>query len=308
MNTPALPAAAQPALPTPAKTPQIFDARQRIQVATPTYDFSLTEYYHGSLRQCLASPTAHFRSADGSVGLDAVISGRLNIPNDSHIDRARNVLSNIFVNDHLTDWILWIDADIQFSPADIARMFVHAQHGRKFVCGLYAMKCLKPTFVANVAPGAKVDPTTGLIELQDGGTGFMLLHRDVFLALQKHPRVLPYTCASNSPQAGATHYPYFQSGTYGPPDPKTGHPQWLSEDWMICRLWQELGGKVWGDTNIKLRHFGRMLYPPQVDELEDAVVDLLKNGHPGLNPAKLTAALTTHAERTAARSKPSAAA
>lgn len=300
------------------KPVEIFDRRQRFQIATPAYGNLSTEVYLESLRACERAPSARFRNPDGSVSVDTVFagyldngqSGRLTIGNDSHIDRARNILANHFVNQNKTDWLLWIDGDIQFLPPHLARLFQHAMNGYKMVAGHYAMKCLQPTFVANVARGAKPDPVTGLIELVDAGTGCLLVHRDVFLALRDHPEVKPYICAPNTPFAGQIHFSYFGSGVYGPKTPEselnaeqlavlrswkhydgTGVANWLSEDWKICRYWQELGGKVYGDTEIKLRHFGNLLYPPTVAELEGAVISLARAKHPALNVVDLLEAL-----------------
>ena len=336
MNSPASSAAAVPAhpiataLPQPVarsarnergKTVEVFDRRQRFQIATPAYGSLSTEVYLESLRPCERAPSAHYRAADGSVSVDTIFagyldngqSGRLTVGNDSHIDRARNVLANYFVEQNQTDWLLWIDGDIQFSPPHLARLFQHAMHGHKMVSGHYAMKCLKPTFVANVAPGAKPDPVTGLIEITDAGTGFLLMHRDVFLALRDHPEVKPYICAPTTPFAGEIHFSYFGSGVYGPKTPEsqlspkqlaalrawkhydgTAVAQWLSEDWKICRYWQELGGKVFGDTQIKLRHFGNLLYPPNVSEIEDAITTLLHQQHPAIDIERLRQAIAAY--------------
>jgi hypothetical protein len=264
------------------KTVEIFDRRHRFLVATPSRGH-VTETYLYSLRVCEQQPLVRYREPDGSVKLDSVLCGRIGAQGDSHVDRARNVTANRFMLDHShIDWLLWIDDDIEFHPQHIARLFQHAMNGYKFVCGAYAMKCLEPRFIVNVRAGVTPDPQTGLIEVADAGTGFMLLHRDVFTALQSHPMVVPYACAPNTPWPGQKNYPYFQSGTYGPTDANTGLQNWLSEDWMICRLWQELGGKVFVDTEIKLRHRGEITYPPTVDELADPIVMLLQGKHKAL--------------------------
>jgi hypothetical protein len=303
------------------KTVEVFSRRARFQIATPAYGALSTEVYLESLRSIERAPSAYYDNPDGTVSTETIFagyldtgqSGRLSVANDSHIDRARNVLANYFVEQNQTDWLLWIDGDIQFGPPHIARLFQHAMHGHKMVSGHYAMKCLKPTFVANVAQGAKPDPESGLIEITDAGTGFLLMHRDVFLALREHPEVKPYICAPNTPFAGEIHFSYFGSGVYGPKTPEsaltpkqlatlrawkhydgTGVANWLSEDWKICRYWQELGGKVFGDTQVKLRHFGNLLYPPMVDELQGAIESLLHSNHPAVDVIRLRTALDAY--------------
>jgi hypothetical protein len=293
MNTPALPAAAQPAL-TPPAGAQIFDARDRITILTPCYDYSLTEYYHNSLTACREA-RAWFRQPDGSVELMSLISHRLSLPNDSHIDRARNVLANMWERENTTTFCLWWDADIPMDPSDIMRLYVHLQKGNPFVCGFYAMKCLQPTFVANIVPGSKPDPETGLIDLLHGATGCMAWHRSVLADLRTHPGVKPYRCAPNTPWPGQKFYAYFTSGVHGDIDPKDGLKNWQSEDWMVCEYWRELGGRVVGDTKIKLRHLGRLLFPPAISELVDATVAMIESGNPAVDRAKIAAALAKHA-------------
>ena len=280
----------------------IFDHKDRITVLTPCYDFTLTEYYHNSLDACKQAQ-AYFRKADGSVHLMPIIAGRMSLPNDSHIDRARNVLTNLFVRAWEagtgTRKCYWWDADIEMHPQQLMRLFLQSAHrGHPFVCGAYASKCLTPTFIVNVKPGAKPDPETGLIEALHAGTGSMLWDVVVPLSLQKHPEVKAYRCAPNTPWPWEKFYAYFSSGVYGAPDdnpnakPKTQNsepkterealPQWQSEDWKVCMLWQDQGGKVLVDTEVKLRHLGRMLYPPTFTELVGSVGALLEQHNPGL--------------------------
>lgn len=297
MNSTPAPAAAG------AAQPQVFNLRDRITVLTPCYDFSLSEYYHSSLAACLEAK-ARFRMPDGSVQILPIIAGRISLPNDSHVDRARNVIANLWVDADETDLALWWDADIEKRPEHIMRLWVHAMHGTRFVCGHYAMKTLTPTFVANVRAGARPDPSTGLIELLHGGTGSMLWHRSVPLRLREHPAVKPYKCAPNTPFAGKKFWAYFSSGVWAPKAAADASanalPDWESEDWMVCKLWQDLGEKVYGDTEVKLRHLGRMLYPPTVGELEDAICALLNQRHPALDIARLRQALDRHAQPAAA--------
>lgn len=295
------------------KTVDVFPLDCRITILTPTYDYSLTEYYRTSLALAQEHVRAHFRMPDGSVQQLPVIADRINVPNDSHIDRARNVVTNVWIRTNQTRFALSIDADIEFFPQHIARTWLHLLNGHRFVCGHYAMKCLKPTFVANVKGGTRRDPTTGLIELLDGGTGWMAHDRSVLIESRKHPEVKPYLCAPNTPWPGQVFWSYYSSGVYGPvdqieltpgdkadilaakgPEAFTKLQQWLSEDWKLCRVWQELGGTIQGDTEIKLRHFGRMLYPPLISELVDATACLIEHKNPGMaeHVDRLTTALT----------------
>jgi hypothetical protein len=41
-------------------------------------------------------------------------------------------------------------------------------------------------------------------------------------------------------------------------DPDSG--RYLSEDYAFCRLWRDIGGKVWVDLECKLNHLGQHMY------------------------------------------------
>jgi hypothetical protein len=130
--------------------------------------------------------------------------------NESLITRARNSMAYDFMETDATH-LMFIDADIAFNPADIPRM---VSADKDIICGLYpkkeinwvqvseAVKAGVPpdqlhlhtgAFVLNLAHGET--QTTGNvnepIEIANGGTGFMLIKRKVFEAL--NDKVPSYT-------------------------------------------------------------------------------------------------------------------
>jgi hypothetical protein len=280
---------------------EVFDLADRLTILSPCYDFQLTEIYVRCYEQARDTLRARFRLPDGSVRILPLIAGRVTLPNDSHIDRARNVVTNVWMQearpDVRTNFALSIDVDIEFEPAHVLRIWQHLIRGVPFVTGHYAMKCIVPTFVANVKKGSATD-AHGLREMHDGGTGFMGHHRRVLdLLASHHPEVKPYRMAANTPTPGATFIAYYSSGVYGPPENEGALPYWLSEDWKLCRMWQELGGQVMGDTEIKLRHFGRQLFPPSMDDVVAATIAYMQGGHPAIPVEKLRAALAAYQPR-----------
>ena len=36
--------------------------------------------------------------------------------------------------------------------------------------------------------------------------------------------------------------------------------KYLSEDWSFCQRWKAIGGKIYADTSIVLRHIGKIPY------------------------------------------------
>lgn len=320
--------AIQKGVPHQGQLVDVLNLRQRIAVASPSYGFQVFENYFNSYVACKDEIKAHYRMPDGSIQLLSVIAGRLNVPNDSHIDRARNSIANLWDlarGELNTDWLYWWDCDIAVPPPLFARLFWSAlEHRIEFLCGCYAMKDLRPTFVANVKPGTK-PAADGRFELLDGGTGSMLWHRDVLAKLRAHPEVKPYLCAGNTPFAGKIFWAYFSSGCYGPgahvsilnddqraalarsPQRLTAVQKWESEDWKICRLWQELGGKVYGDSQVKLRHFGGMEFPPRVEEIDDALAHLLDRSSPAIDVNRLRLLLDKYVKEPATAAEAAAA-
>lgn len=278
----------------------VFPIEWRITILAPTYDAKVTTLYHRSINACRAV-TAHYRQPDGSVREMPIIAGEIMPEGDSHVDRTRNMAANIWVEQNPYGTVLshsW-DVDIEMGPHQLMELYRLALLGHRFLVGLYAMKCLRPTFVANVPRGFTIDPHTHLAPMLHGGTGCMMLHRDVLLALRdKHPLVKPFKTAPNHPFPGVKWYAYFHSGVQGekmPADtPAEKLPDWDSEDWQLCRDWQDLGGQVMGATHIKLRHEGRLTYPPEISELVDATVAMVEQKHPAVDIEKLRTAVSNY--------------
>lgn len=312
----ALGASAIPELLEPAPTaqpkqpePQIFDERDRIVILTPCYDWSETTIYSDAIALCKQFPTARFRLADGTVQLLPVVAASLKLPNDSHIDRARNSLLWSFEQTHYRMG-LWMDGDQPPEPEHIGRFWQHLMRGVKIVTGLVALKDIVPTFVCNTLKGERPDPQTGLFRIKDGGTGAMAFRRDLLddlrtkwpahvraklsqaIGEQRDPHAveraihamaklgysadIAFKANANTQAAGRTVNAYFSSGvTY-----RDGCGDWLSEDWMIChRCWQ-LGIPVYADANIKIRHLGKMLFPPPAESIIEAALAVTSGANP----------------------------
>lgn len=189
------------------------------------------------------------------------------ILNDSLVSRARNTLAARFL-DSPYQWMLFLDNDLLFEPQHIARLWLHAtKEDRKLVTGLYAMKKLAPRFVCNWIDGAEPD-ANGAVRVREGGTGFMSIHRSVFETMRDKLPEIAYTTDSNHAGGTRTEWDFFAVGPYRYP---SGLVRYLSEDWMFCQRWRDLGGDVWADTKIQLRHMGNMVYPPTGPEVVESL-------------------------------------
>jgi hypothetical protein len=191
--------------------------------------------------------------------------------NESLITRARNGMAYDFLQSDATH-LMFIDADISFKPQDIVRMI---QADKDIICGLYPKKEINwqlvsnavkqgvdykdlpnytGSFVVNLVGGA--NETTGNInepmEIDNGGTGFMLIKREVFETLR--PTVPKYTndmiqITDKNPVKKIIDE-FFATSI----DEDTN--RLLSEDYHFCKIARKIGYKVYAAPWANLVHSG----------------------------------------------------
>jgi len=101
----------------------------------------------------------------------------------------------------------------------------------------------------------------GFVEVAEAPTGFMCVKRHVFYDMMERYPHLRYTPDGppNNPQAHL-HWRFYDCMI----DPDSD--RYLSEDFAFCRLWRDMGGKVWVDLECKLMHLGQHNYPGDLAE------------------------------------------
>jgi hypothetical protein len=114
------------------------------------------------------------------------------------------------------------------------------------------MKSLPVKWCVNGFEGAEEGPD-GLQEVSKTGTGFMLIKRHVFEKLDAHPATKPFMNDIGLP---AELNPFMK--TYF--DTAVRENRYYSEDWTFCENWRDIGGKVWVDKRVLLRHTGTYVF------------------------------------------------
>lgn len=181
---------------------------------------------------------------------------RMNI-GDSLVSRARNSLTADFLASDCTD-LLFIDSDLLFSAEHVERI---AAHDVDVVGGLYPKKQEGPlAWVLNACADSEVRPD-GLQRVSYIGTGFLRVSRRVFEQMAARYDMGYKPDQSQRP----LEHDFWAVGTYRYRD---GSTRYLSEDWFFCQRWLDLGGQVWADGKIVLRHVGTAVYPLQTQEPE----------------------------------------
>lgn len=191
--------------------------------------------------------------------------------NESLITRARNAITQSFLKSDATH-LLFIDADIVFNPVQVYQMLLT---DKDVICGIYPKKeinwqCVERAIKAGVPTdqlkhhtGAWVVNLVGYagqvqvpinepLEIWNGGTGMMLIKREVFEQLKDK---VPYYLNDVVDLSGGIKekepiHEFFATSI----EPET--QRLLSEDYHFCRLWRENGGKIYAAPWLDLGHVG----------------------------------------------------
>jgi hypothetical protein len=232
-----------------------------ILIATPMYGGMCTGHYVSGLMATVAKLR--------DLGMQVYWA---QIMNESLITRARNDLVHAFL-ERGHDYLMFIDADIGFN-ADAVLTLLAAD--RDIACGIYPKKEVAwdkinaaakdgkdnlqdyaGAFVFNmVGTGHAETDEAGMIEVRHGGTGFMLIKREVFEHLKPH--VPTYrTSTHKDPVTGEYIKPLVHEFFATSIDDGGAL---LSEDYHFCELFRKHGGTVHANPFIRLQHVGTYIY------------------------------------------------
>jgi hypothetical protein len=235
----------------------------KVHICMPCYGGQLTESTFMSFIKW--SNTAR------QLGIDWTME---TMTNESLITRARNTLTAKFLTNPDSTHLMFIDADIGWEPW---HLLVMLNADKDVIGGLYPMKSLPIKWCVNGFEGAKEDGP--LQEVSKTGTGFLLIKRHVFEKLNKHPHVIPFKNDIGLPQELDIHMKtYFDTGVR--------ENRYYSEDWAFCENWRDLGGEVWVDKRVLLRHSGTYVFSNE--NQEQAYRDLHAQAQNNQQPVQTT--------------------
>jgi hypothetical protein len=222
--------------------------------------------------QSLVNTTAVMRANDIDMSFSCMF-------NESLIQRGRNALAHGFLNKKEATHLMFIDADIRWNPADIVPMI---DADKDIICGIYPKKEINwqsvkdavdrgvpvdqlkhhtGSFVVNLveySPTVTV-PINQPVEIWNGGTGFMLIKREVFEQLaDKVPSYINDVTDLSGSIKNDEIKEYFATSI------EEGTRRLLSEDYHFCNIWRKAGGKVWAAPWAKLSHIGTYAFEGQL--------------------------------------------
>jgi len=247
----------------------------RVHICMPCYGGMLTESTFMSFIK--------WSNTCRQLGIDWTME---TMTNESLISRARNTLVAKFLANPDSTHLFFVDADIGWEPW---HLLVLLNRDVDVIGGLYPMKTLPVKWVVNGFEGAEEGPD-GLQEVSKTGTGFMLVKRHVFDKLNAHPAVKPFNNDIGLPkeldQYLRTYY-----------DTAVRENRYYSEDWTFCENWRDLGGKIWIDKRVLLKHTGSFVFDFQAQEplyraFQALDPNLQKSTQPTLPPQEPTVLAT----------------
>lgn len=203
--------------------------------------------------------------------------------NESLITRARNALVRNFLRTESTH-LMFIDADIYFDAAEILPMIAA---DKDIICGIYPKKEINWAGVdAALKRGVPLDkvkyytgshvvnligyaaeatvPINEPIEIWAGGTGFMLIKREVFEDLAQHVPTYANDVTDLGGQMGIQDsvLEFFATSI------EPGTNRLLSEDYHFCRIAREHGKTVWAAPWVQLAHIGTYIFDGKLVPVE----------------------------------------
>lgn len=230
---PAAPAAEAPA-PGTVQVNVDFLKTTRVHISMPCYGGQLTESTFMSFIK--------WANTARQLGIDWTLETMVN---ESLISRARNTLTAKFLDMPDATHLFFVDADIGWEPW---HLLVLLNRDVDVIGGLYPMKTMPIKWVVNGFEGAEEGPDQ-LQEVSKAGTGFLLMKKHVFEKLKVHPAVKQYVNDIGlDPKYDKHLKTYF--------DTAVRENRYMSEDWTFCCNWRDMGGKIWMDKRVLLRHTG----------------------------------------------------
>lgn len=184
---------------------------------------------------------------------------------DSLISRARNVHLYKFLYEYPDcDYFMSIDSDLEILNCSTTNNIFDklVAHDKDFVGGLYASKT-HPIKSSSIAYENKIPVfDSGLLRMRWLSSGCWCIKRT---ALEKFVKAYPELDYDGDGIATGCKL----HGIYIPflydvkkedfPDSQIKLPyrKYLSEDWAACARWLAIGGEIYADTSIVLKHIGK---------------------------------------------------
>lgn len=203
---------------------------RRVLIGTPSYDGRIDVWFANSLVSTVKM------AIEKNIHVHAIYTSY-----DSLIQRARNSLFKLALDGGYDD-LFFIDSDVEWDPEWFFRLL---ERPEPIVGAALIKKADKEGYTVKLLDKQLKWSNDGkIIEVDGVGTGFMKVSR---FALQKLWEVSsPYISEEQEHRMIC--------------DIRVENGDLISEDYIVCKKWQDLGYKVWLDPTITINHIGIKKY------------------------------------------------
>lgn len=175
-------------------------------------------------------------------GFDVEISARFG---DGILPRARNSIVGEFLKGECDDLVM-IDDDVSWKPEALPSLL---SHNVDMVAGVYPMKIDEPTFPLRLLKDRQfLVAENNLLEVETVPAGFLRMSRQCLTRMRDAYIERAYHDTATNDTAWALFD--FEARPEG----------YWGEDYLFCRRWRDIGGRVWIDPEMKLQHVGLKTY------------------------------------------------
>jgi len=177
-----------------------------------------------------------------------------------YVSKARNALTALFLRSKY-DYLLFIDADVEFNPEAVIRMLVTK---KDIILTPYRVKFPQDVNFTKYSVSFPDDKNVNilpgdLVEISEGPAGLMLIHRKVFeFLMDSCPRLKikhPFKKESD---------PYLYNFWDTTFDLDRG--LWRGEDISFCRLARDYGFKIYANIKSRTTHHGSYGWPGKFED------------------------------------------
>ena len=177
-----------------------------------------------------------------------------------YVSKARNALTALFLRSKY-DYLLFIDADVEFNPEAVIRMLVTK---KDIILTPYRVKFPQDVNFTKYSVSFPDDKNVSilpgdLVEISEGPAGLMLIHRKVFEFLMDS---CPRLKIKHPHKKESDPYLYnFWDTTFD-----LDHGLWRGEDISFCRLARDYGFKIYANIKSRTTHHGSYGWPGKFED------------------------------------------
>lgn len=166
------------------------------------------------------------------------------VTGNPYIQLARNELAGQFLESN-SNIFFFVADDLEYSPEDMLKVI---ETPGDMVVGVYSQHVKPADYPVKIYVDSNkraITRTDGCISAMFVQTGFMRVNRTVFEQIvQAYPQ-FAYDGKDNGKPF--LRHDFFPQGVY--------NRAWIGEDYAFCKLWLDIGGKIWIQPDLNLTHY-----------------------------------------------------